>query len=504
MVKTLIVFTIASLLVVRCHALYARARDGLTSSKYQTEFNKIVSQGFRLKQVSGYASPSGNQDMYAAIWVKNDDDRAWVARHGMTSSVYKQAFNKYKRDGFRLVQISGYGVCGRALYAAIWEKKDFGVGGLVEKHGMSSIQYQKAFDKYTNKPYNYRLTCVSGYTVNGKDNYAAIWEESDDRAWYSRHGMTSSSYQKYFDQYTSQGFRLTKVSGYQLRGSARYAAIWEKVSGPLYQARHGLSDVNYQAAFNNQHYRGYDLEYVDGYLVGNSVQFAAIWHSKSIWNEDKLNKIDNLAKSFLSANSIPGASLAITREGKLVFAQGYGKADVESNHDASPRNLWRIASISKPITAVSIMKLVELGTLKLSDKVFGPCSILGSTYAGGKASKREQKITVDHLLMHLVGTIAWDTNGEDGFSDPMAILNSYSHEKLIEYILETREPPFTPGFNFGYSNFGYCILGRIIEKVTGKPYSVWVKQNILDPMGAPEMKISGNTRSERQPNEVCT
>ena len=285
MEKTFIIFAlntfIASLLVVRCHTLdtVPYARHGLTSSEYQTEFNKIVSQGFRLKQVSGYASPSGNQDMYAAIWVKNDDGRAWVAQHGMTSSSYQQAFDKHTGNGFRLVQVSGYGVGGQARYAAIWESRAGG-GEWVAKHGLSSDQYQEAFDKYTKSPYNYRLTCVSGYTVNGKDNYAAIWEKNDGRAWYARHGMTSSSYQKYFNQYTSQGFRLTKVSGYQLEGSARYAAIWEKVSGPSYQARHGLSEVDYQAAFDNLHSRGYDLEYVDGYLVGNSVQFAAIWHSK--------------------------------------------------------------------------------------------------------------------------------------------------------------------------------------------------------------------------------
>lgn len=270
----------------------------------------------------------------------------------------------------------------------------------------------------------------------------------------------------------------------------------------MYQARHGLSEVNYQAAFDNQHYRGYQLEYVDGYLVGSKIQFAAIWNSQSIWKESDLQNIDNKVNSFLATNNIPGASLAITRYGKLMFAQGYGKADSESNHDASPRNLWRIASISKPVTAVAIMKLVELGDLSLNDKVFGPGSILGDNSAYSGASSRERMITVNHLLMHLAGSKQWNNEGNDGSSDPMFILKDLSQQNLIKEILNTREPSAVPGTDFSYSNFGYCILGRVIEKVTGVSYSAWVNQNVLAPMGVHDMKIAGNTKQDRLVNEV--
>ena len=171
--------------------------------------------------------------------------------------------------------------------------------------------------------------------------------------------MNSFWYQYYFNYYSRRGFRLTLVSGYQVKNKyARYAAIWEK-GGPAFYARHGISGYNYQAAFDNQHYRGYRLVWVSGYLVGKSIKYAGIWESRNIWKNSELNRIDKLVNKFLKDNKIPGGSLAITRYGKLVFAQGYGKANVAANHDTSPRNLWRIASISKPITAVAIMKLVE-------------------------------------------------------------------------------------------------------------------------------------------------
>ena len=175
-----------------------------------------------------------------------------------------------------MVQVSAYGVGRAARFAAIWEKRSG--GAWVARHGMTSYQYQQEFNKFTRPPYSYRLTCVSGYTVSNQDFYAAIWERRSGGAWVARHGLTSDQYQQEFDKYTGQGFRLTKVSGYQLGGSARFAAIWEDSPGPAFKARHGLSGASYQATFDYLHSRGYELEYVDGYLVGNSVQFAAIWH----------------------------------------------------------------------------------------------------------------------------------------------------------------------------------------------------------------------------------
>jgi len=243
-----------------------------------------------------------------------------------------------------------------------------------------------------------------------------------------------------------------------------------KKSGPTLSARHGLSGSNYQAAFDNQYYRLSSLDYVDGYLVGSSVKYAAIWHSKGLWSKADLDHIDTTVKSNMTKWQIDGASLAITKKGKLVFAQGYGKADVENNLDASPKNLWRIASISKPITAVAIMRLQEEGKLTLDDKVFGLGSILGCAYVYSFLclgplgyDDRELKITVRHLLEHTAGGITWNNNGTDGSSDPMFLDNILTHEELIKKIIKERQPSSEPGTLFSYSNFGYCLLGRIIE-----------------------------------------
>ena len=161
---------------------------------------------------------------------------AWAARHGLTSDQYQVEFDKLVGQGFRLVHVNGYTVAGSDRYAAIWDKSPS--PGWVARHGMTSAQYQAEFD--TRVAQGFRLVEVSGYTVNGSDRYAAIWDKTPSPGWSARHGMTSAQYQAEFDKHVGLGFRLVLVSGYEVNGQDRYAAIWSKAGGPAWAARHGL------------------------------------------------------------------------------------------------------------------------------------------------------------------------------------------------------------------------------------------------------------------------
>ena len=159
--------------------------------------------------------------------------QALQARHGMTSSQYQSEFNNLTSQGYRLVYVSGYTANNQERFAAIWEKKSG--PAWVSHHGMTSAQYQSAFNQYTNQ--GYRLTLVNGYTVNDQDRYVAIWEQKPGPIWVAHHGMTSAQYQSAFNNYVRNGFRLSHVSGYAVNDQACYAAIWEKESGPAWVAR---------------------------------------------------------------------------------------------------------------------------------------------------------------------------------------------------------------------------------------------------------------------------
>lgn len=471
------------------------ARHGLSAAQYQAEFNQWDQRGYRLAHVSGYGV--GNQARYAAIWEKKNGP-AYVARHGLTAAQYQTEFNKWKSQGYRLTLVDGYGVGNQAFYAGIWEKRN---GPAYEaRHGMTSAQYQAEFNKWTGQ--GYRLTLVEGYGVGNQAFYAAIWEKTNGPAYEARHGLTSAQYQTEFNKWTSQGYRLTHVSGYTVGGDDRYAAIWEKTNGPAWLARHGLNGANYQTAFDNAYYRAYKLKLVSGYAEGNSARYAAIFESTGAWNQVALKTVDDTVKTFVNKWDVPGASIAITKDGRLVFAQGYGHANKEQSLEAGPLHLFRLASVSKPITSVAIMRLVEQRKLKLSDKVFGQGALLGTMYGSSAYGAREKDITVQQLLEHTAGGTTWNNKGDDGSGDPMFQETGKNHAELIGWVLDNRNPSDPPGNTYSYSNFGYCVLGRIIEKVTGQTYEAWVKTTVLNATGATDMHIAGDTESERRPNEV--
>lgn len=250
-----------------------QARHALTSNQYQQTFDNLVASGYRLAYVSGYTI--NNDPRYAAVWEKKPSP-AWVARHGLTSAQYQQAFNTYVSQGYRPVLVNGYTVNNQDRYVAIWDKS--ASGAWVARHGLTSTDYQTTTNSLVGQ--GYRLRHVSGYTVDGQARYAAIWvKTSDTSAWVARHGLTSSAYQQEFNRLVGLGYRLTQVSGYAVRGVDFYAALWEKKGGPAWVARHGLTSAGYQAEFDRLNRLGYEPKVVSGYTIGGSDRYAVLWEN---------------------------------------------------------------------------------------------------------------------------------------------------------------------------------------------------------------------------------
>jgi CubicO group peptidase (beta-lactamase class C family) len=203
-----------------------------------------------------------------------------------------------------------------------------------------------------------------------------------------------------------------------------------------------------------------------------------------------------LAGAFKSNFRVPALSVAISRNGQFVFDQGFGMADSAKLVQANMSTLFRIASVTKPITSVTIFTLIEKGKLNLTDKVFGPSGILGTKYGKSPYKQYVADITVDNLLTHTCG--GWPSDS----TDPMFRFNSWDQAKLIAWTLENLPLTYPPGQHWDDSNFGYCVLGRVIEQVTGQPYADYVQSNILAPCGISNMRIAGNTLRQRAASEV--
>ena len=220
---------------------------------------------------------------------------------------------------------------------------------------------------------------------------------------------------------------------------------------------------------------------------------------------DGLESFDRLMTSFLEEHEVPGAALAVVRDGKLVVARGYGWADRDAKRPVEPKSLFRIASISKPVTAVAILGLVEQGKLRLDDKIDGLLKPRPHLEDGATVDPRLRDITVRQLLRHTGGfdrSVSFDPMFRSvEFAEALGADPPAGTEQIIR-CMWGRPLDFDPGARYAYSNFGYCLLGRVIEKAGGEPYESYVKRHVLAPLGIRDMRVGATRREKRAPREV--
>jgi CubicO group peptidase (beta-lactamase class C family) len=213
--------------------------------------------------------------------------------------------------------------------------------------------------------------------------------------------------------------------------------------------------------------------------------------------DPRLQPFDDLMMSFLAEEQIPGASLAVGRGDRLVYARGFGLANLLNDEPVRAGSLFRIASISKPITAVVVLRLVERGELALGDLVCERLELKDTT------DSRWSQVTLLHLLQHTGG---WD---RDASYDPMFRSVEIAEEfgtvppagpaEVIRY-MQMQPLDFDPGTKYAYSNFGYCLLGRVIERVTGLSYADAVARELFTPLGISRIALGATLTTA--PGEV--
>ena len=209
--------------------------------------------------------------------------------------------------------------------------------------------------------------------------------------------------------------------------------------------------------------------------------------------------------SFVREHGIPGAALAVAREGRLVYSRGFGFADLDRKEPVRPESLFRIASISKTLTSAAIMRLVEQGKLSLDDRPFVLLDVVPALKEGQKADERLARITVRDLLSHAGGF----DRGQSG--DPMFMSRRIASDlhipsppgprDIIRWVA-ARPLDFDPGTKSVYSNFGYCVLGRVVEHASGEGYERYVQDQILRPLGLTGMRIGRTLETVRAEGEV--
>jgi CubicO group peptidase (beta-lactamase class C family) len=207
---------------------------------------------------------------------------------------------------------------------------------------------------------------------------------------------------------------------------------------------------------------------------------------------------DEIIPIFMKERYVPGLSVALTYDDRLIYASGFGYADKEHDRQVENTDRFRLASVSKSITAISIMHLVQEGVISLSDRVFGHNGILGFTYGTKVFSPWELEITVQHLLEHTTGFVNEDMCGEKD-CDPTYLPEYLALDQwhLVSAVLDQYDPSHQPGTFASYSNFAYFVAGRVVEAASGvKPYEKFVKDEILTKLGIEDMEIAMDDRRD--------
>ncbi|MER3489936.1 MAG: hypothetical protein C4328_08550 [Meiothermus sp.] len=231
------------------------------------------------------------------------------------------------------------------------------------------------------------------------------------------------------------------------------------------------------------------------------------------YSDGALEPFDRAMTRLLERYRIPGASLAVSRDGRLLLARGYGWADVEAQEPVRPNSLFRIGSITKPITAVAVLHLGESRVRQglypnlsafLDAKVYG---LLGLEPYGGKLKDpRIAEITVRDLLQHSAGwnrSVAGDPMFRPTLTYVARVLGTgeaMPSQLLIEYAL-SRRLSFAPGTFSAYSNLGYAILGQLVERLSAQSYAAYLK-GMLSQMGIHHIQPGKTQLKDRLPGEV--
>ena len=228
----------------------------------------------------------------------------------------------------------------------------------------------------------------------------------------------------------------------------------------------------------------------------------------------ELEIFDKAMTNLLTRYNVKGAQLAFTYKGRLVYNRGFGYANTSTNTLVQPNHRFRVASVSKPITSIAVMHLIEQGKLHLRDTIFGARGILNDVKYQKAIDSRIYNITLQNLLEHTGG---WDRfiSGDPFFPHYAAsIIGVYdmaiamgvtppgTAQSTIQYMLNNFNLNYTPGTVSAYSNIGYSIIGQVIEKVTAQGYEKYVRDTILIPIGITDIQAGATLLSNQLPMEV--
>lgn len=445
---------------------------------------------------------------FAAIAEDGSPGVRWAMRHNLTPEEFQPVFDEYAQDGYQLLSWTVYQLDNKRQLAAIWMKNNAGSQWLAQSQ-LTTVDYRKTLKDAEKQGLSPWL--VTPYLTGQGDRLAAIFRAEPGLESEMRLDLTLTDLEKLQRERTEKHFRPESLTILKnSRGTrAHVRFVRDGYSG---EVRLGLSDDDVQNLSSSA--KDFKPISITGYLDQGRVKYGVALRQREFSQPHptgdlppRFEAMDRIVREFMQAEQITSGTLSVGFRGQVLVSRGYGFSKYDHVRQVQPNDPLRIASISKPITAALVRHLARAGKVSLDAKAF---ELIGAKpLPEQKVDPRIEQITVEHLLGHQGGWMRGKTY------DPMFRALQITEElkrpapatphDVIQYMLG-QPLQFDPGAHEGksserYSNFGYCVLGRVVEKVTGQTYYEALNTELLQPLNIAEITLGRTRPADRHPNE---
>ncbi len=491
------------------------AYHGVTGATHQQRFDELAPQGYRMISLSVYGSPA----LYAAVWVLRGGP-SWAAAHGLTAAGYQAKFNELTALGYKPVIVTATGTRANPTFAAVFELRS--ASAWMARHGLTdgpeNVAGTLANANRWAKDNDCILKTLAIYGTGGADRtYAGVWLPNPAGTKWQAHEMgDASGYQQYFNGYTQVYMRPSIVDA---NDGHQFAALFTDDSVGGWVARHAMTSDQYQAEFDAQVAAGRMPITLNGSGTGSGIRYAAVFAATDIpiarqWTQTNsvgagYTTIHNVMRAFMQRHGTRAGVLAVRKNGTLRLSSGYTWAE-PGYAITQPNSLLRLASVSKAFACAGIQALVTDQGFNMNTRVFPYLGITSVALPTQTKDPRIDTITVQQLVDHTGGWVRGVSGLDPVFAGRKFALDlglpahvtkrdvaRYMYGEPLQY-----NPGDTTTYDGGqrYSNFGYLLMGLVVERATGMSFINYLKQRVV---GLTAEVFTGATlRSGRLANEL--
>jgi CubicO group peptidase (beta-lactamase class C family) len=479
------------------------AYHNVSSATHQSNFNSLSKAGYRPISLSVYGTASSLR--YAAVWAKRAGP-GYVGFQGMTASQFQAFFDLYRPQGFVPHLLTATGSGSNTRFAGIFEY----VGASSwTRYGLTESQMNDEVGAARKS--GYILHTADVYGTSSAPRYVAHFRKRLDNTPWNDSIASASTFPAYFNAYVEGHSRPVHIA---INGTSRVLSIWHGTDCGGFYCYNNLTSSAYQFVFNSLGSTGYYPMCVQGTGSGSSIRLAAIFVKRETplplvfratgTAVPELAGFDTYVRKLMEDGDVPAASLAVVRDGRLVLARGYTNA-ASSYPLTQPTSMFRIASISKSVTGISIQQQVE----RRSPTQINDLSLMMDFMPKiTPKDSRTNQVRIKNLLTHTGG---WDIgvlNFDPSFYDaqiasaqsvslPISLMDSF------RYMTTKQNLQFNTGTSSKYSNYGFRLLGLTLESLhPGESYEKIVKRNVFQALGCSRPQLGRSLKANRAAGEV--